>query len=234
MLNASRSAGSIDARRLFKVVGCILVFAQPAQSTVLEYDTNGDVTVTKTSPKIAKAKKETTVPSKAAMIRKLTRETAVRYSGSKGVRKAGLDALTFVDVFESLIERESEFDPDAESAKGARGLGQLMPETARNMGVNDPYEPRLNLIGSAKYFTLLLDRFGSLELALAAYNAGPERVEQYKGVPPFEETKTYISWILNKAGIRSETPRLTEASTRKLLERQSEEPLKGDLSVWEF
>ena len=118
---------------------------------------------------------------KANRLRELARTVAVQYAGSVGVRKAGLDALTFIEVFESLIQRESAFNPLAVSEKGAKGLGQLMPDTAREMGVNDPFDPHKNLIGSAKYFTQQLQRFGKLELALADYNAGPERVKQYGG-----------------------------------------------------
>jgi len=89
-------------------------------------------------------------------LRNLTRDVAIKYSGAPGVRKAGLDALTFVDVFAALIERESAFDPAALSPKGARGLGQLMPATASDMGVTNPFDPEANLNGSAKYLTHLL------------------------------------------------------------------------------
>ncbi|MBL4582941.1 MAG: lytic transglycosylase domain-containing protein [Gammaproteobacteria bacterium] len=166
-------------------------------------------------------------------MKSLTREIAVKLSGSIGVRKAGLDAFTFVDVFEALIQRESAFNPRAISPKGAKGLGQLMPGTAADMGVSDLFDARLNLIGSAKYLTSLLAEFGSLELALAAYNAGPERVRQYGGVPPFAETQAYIAWISAKAGVELNNP-VPAQSVPAAVPVNKEQPLKGEISVWEF
>ena len=122
----------------------------------------------------------------------LTRGIASKYSGSSGVRTAGLDALTFINIFDALINRESNFNPKAISPKGAVGLGQLMPDTAADLGVKNPLDPVENLHGSAKYFTQQLKQFGSLDLALAAYNAGPERVREFHGIPPFPETRSYI------------------------------------------
>ena len=229
----------------FQVAGmaCLLCLqtasTSPAWATVLEYDKTGEVTVTETQTE--KATPNTSLPAhpKSNRLRELARTVAVQYAGSVGVRKAGLDALTFIEVFESLIQRESAFNPLAVSEKGAKGLGQLMPDTAREMGVNDPFDPHKNLVGSAKYFTQQLQRFGKLELALAAYNAGPERVKQYGGVPPFEETQAYIAWILKKAGIersQQETPS-SNSATKAVPEAKNiniEAPLKGDVSVWEF
>ncbi|MCP4936176.1 MAG: lytic transglycosylase domain-containing protein [bacterium] len=236
MLIALRSTGLSIAQSLVGIVGIVLIGNQSVHATVLEYDPNGKVTVTETQaqPKPSKVKMETAANSNVASLRELTRETAIRYSGAKGVRKAGLDALTFVEIFESLIERESAFDPKAVSPKGAQGLGQLIPETAELMGVSDPFDPRTNLIGSAKYFTLLLGQFGSLELALAAYNAGPERVKQYGGVPPFPETRAYIAWVLKDAGLKQQAEKPVKASIIKPLNTHVEKPLKGDISVWEF
>lgn len=236
MLIASHSAGLSIAQSLVGIAVIVSVGNQSVHATVLEYDPNGKITVTETQaqPIHSKAKIEPAMNSNIAILRELTRETAIRYSGAKGVRKAGLDALTFVELFESLIERESAFDPGAVSPKGAHGLGQLIPATAELMGVSDPFDPKANLIGSAKYFTLLLNQFGSLELALAAYNAGPERVKQYGGVPPFPETRAYIAWILKDAGIKQQVAKPVKASTIKPLNTHVEKPLKGDVSVWEF
>ncbi|WP_246079580.1 lytic transglycosylase domain-containing protein [Zongyanglinia marina] len=97
-------------------------------------------------------------------------------------------------MFRSLIQAESAFNPNALSPKGAVGLGQLMPGTAKQLGV-DPYDMHQNLDGSARYLLAQLSTFGSIELALAAYNAGPHRIEQYGGVPPFRETRNYITRI---------------------------------------
>jgi len=95
-----------------------------------------------------------------------------------------------------IIEAESGGDPRAVSPKGAQGLMQLMPETARALGVSDPFDPVQNIEGGVRYLSHLLQRFGDLRLALAAYNAGPRRVLQYGGAPPFPETQRYIERIL--------------------------------------
>lgn len=239
MLKASHSAQKLQVICMACLLCLQTASISPAQATVLEYDKTGEVTVTETQTKIAISKASIPAHPKTNRLRELARTVAVQYAGSVGVRKAGLDALTFIEVFETLIQRESAFNPLAVSEKGAKGLGQLMPDTASEMGVNDPFDPHKNLIGSAKYFTQQLQRFGKLELALAAYNAGPERVKQYGGVPPFEETQAYIAWILKKAGIeRTQQVTPSSTSTAKAVPEAKiiniEAPLKGDVSVWEF
>ena len=99
------------------------------------------------------------------------------------------------DLFLRLVQQESGWNPNAVSPKGATGLAQLMPQTARNLGVdiNDPEE---NLEGGARYLRAMYDKFGSWRLALAAYNAGPGAVEQHGGIPPYAETKAYVIAIL--------------------------------------
>lgn len=96
------------------------------------------------------------------------------------------------ELIETVARTESGLDPRAVSPAGAVGLMQLMPQTARALGV-DPRDPAQNLMGGARYLRAQLDRFdGALDLALAAYNAGPARVVQYQGVPPYAETRTYV------------------------------------------
>lgn len=103
----------------------------------------------------------------------------------------------------AVASAESGFDKNAVSAAGAIGLMQLMPATARSLGV-DPRDPAQNLMGGAAYLRAQLDRFdGNLDLALAAYNAGPGRVEQYGGMPPFQETRTYVARNLDKLAAQS-------------------------------
>jgi soluble lytic murein transglycosylase-like protein len=105
----------------------------------------------------------------------------------------GLDAK----LLEALVSAESGFDPRARSRAGAMGLTQLMPGTARELGVTDPFDPVQNLNGGAKYLAKMLERFGSTELALAAYNAGPGRVEQAGNqIPNFTETKNYVRKVM--------------------------------------
>lgn len=95
------------------------------------------------------------------------------------------------DLFLRLIQQESGWKVDAKSNKGALGLAQLMPGTARTLGVN-PHDPFENLDGGARYLMQQYREFGSWRLALAAYNAGPAAVKKYGGVPPYDETKNYV------------------------------------------
>lgn len=96
----------------------------------------------------------------------------------------------------AVARRESAFNPRAMSAVGAGGLMQLMPATARYLGINDVFDARQNIDGGARYLRTLLDTFhGDLDLTLAAYNAGPGAVAKYKGVPPYRETRAYVASI---------------------------------------
>lgn len=97
-------------------------------------------------------------------------------------------------LFLRLVQQESGWNPRAVSPKGAIGLAQLMPQTARSLGVN-PYDPAQNLDGGARYLSTQYRRFGSWPLALAAYNAGPGAVEKYGGIPPYRETQNYVRVI---------------------------------------
>jgi len=122
---------------------------------------------------------------------------ALRYRGpylawaQQAARRHGVPQ----DIFVRLVQQESGWDAAAVSVKGAVGLAQLMPETARGLAVN-PKDPQENLDGGARYLRQMYDRFGSWRLALAAYNAGPGAVETHGGVPPFAETQGYIRAIL--------------------------------------
>ncbi|MFC1840788.1 lytic transglycosylase domain-containing protein [Thermodesulfobacteriota bacterium] len=101
-------------------------------------------------------------------------------------------------LVKAVIMVESGFDPKAISKKGAQGLMQLMPKTAADMAVEDPHNPEENIFGGTRYLSKLMERFkNDIKLALAAYNAGPERVEEYKGVPPFPETERFINKVMS-------------------------------------
>lgn len=100
-------------------------------------------------------------------------------------------------IIKAIIMAESGFNPKAVSNKGARGLMQLMPRTAKYLGVKDSFNPEHNINGGVRYFKVLLDRFDcDVKLALAAYNAGSRNVKKYDGVPPFNATKCYIKKVL--------------------------------------
>ena len=101
----------------------------------------------------------------------------------------------------AVIAVESNYRPRARSPKGAMGLMQLMPATARAYNVRNPYDPKANIAAGVKHLKSLIDKWG-VELALAAYNAGEGAVRKFKGVPPYRETRNYVSKILSMAGIR--------------------------------
>jgi len=113
------------------------------------------------------------------------------------------------DLVNSVIRAESGFNARAVSPKGAQGLMQLMPQTASQLGVQNSFDPRSNVEGGTRYLRELLERYNfDLIKALAAYNAGPQRVEQYGGVPPYYETKAYVARIVrdfNKKKLAAKT-----------------------------
>lgn len=104
-------------------------------------------------------------------------------------------------LVQALIQVESNYQPRARSRRGAMGLMQLMPATAREYRVRNPFDPRANIEAGIKHLKSLIDRFG-VELGLAAYNAGEGAVRKFNGVPPYRETRHYVSTILSLAGLK--------------------------------
>ena len=121
--------------------------------------------------------------------------TALRYAGHPGLRSTELSVRDWLTLYRANIEVESAYRQDAVSNAGAIGLGQLMPATARDLGV-DPRNPLQNLDGSARYLAMMLEAFGDPRLALAAYNAGPDAVRQYGGIPPYRETQNHVARVM--------------------------------------
>jgi soluble lytic murein transglycosylase-like protein len=102
-----------------------------------------------------------------------------------------------VELLRAVMRVESDFDPNVVSVDGAMGLMQLMPSTADKMGVTDPYDPRQNILGGARFLRILANQWkGDLVLTVASYNAGPGAVMRHRGVPPFGETRRYVNRVL--------------------------------------
>ena len=144
-------------------------------------------------PQIAPISITASIPQPAILT--ALQETALRYGGHAALRQSGLSVSDWLTLFQANIEVESAYRPTAVSSAGAIGLGQLMPGTARDLGV-DPHDFTQNLDGSARYLLAMLARFGTPELALAAYNAGPDAVTRHDGIPPFPETQNHVRRVM--------------------------------------
>jgi membrane-bound lytic murein transglycosylase MltF len=136
------------------------------------------------------------------------------------------------DLVNSVIHAESGFNAHAVSPKGARGLMQLMPQTANSLGVNNAFNAEQNVGGGSRYLRELLERYNfDLVKALAAYNAGPQRVDQYHGVPPFRETRAYVARIIKEYNRKVAAQEKAEALAHKQAAAQSAKPAPAKKTV---
>lgn len=173
-------------------VGCLL--AQPVAAQVLEIDADGAVTRFEGPSVFTQDGVQTIAPATTPLAANAPSASAVREQISTVATAYALDPK----LVEAVAWRESRFRPNALSNKGAIGVMQLMPGTARDLGV-DPHDPAQNIRGGALYLRRMLSEFGGdVRLALAAYNAGPGAVRKHGGVPPYAETQAYVTSILGR------------------------------------
>jgi hypothetical protein len=159
-----------------------------------------------------------TYPGKGTLIHSRSWKLRPSYNGSFDRHIAAAAALHGVEVslVRAIIQVESDFDHLAVSTKGAQGLMQLMPDTARRMGVTNAFDPRQNIFGGVRYLRFLIDMFrGDIALVAAAYNAGENAVTRYGGVPPYKETRNYVDKVQTLLGLVSPgfAPAVTAAAS---------------------
>lgn len=165
---------------------CLLAVASPAfaDSTKIEVREDGTKVIVN-EPSEARVRRLST--SLLAVPDAALAEAIGRYAAARDLEPR---------LVQAVIQVESGYNRRARSNKGAMGLMQLMPGTASDLAVADPWDPEQNLRGGTTYLRQMIDRFGGLDLALAAYNAGPEAVAKYDGIPPYEQTREYVRRVL--------------------------------------
>ena len=202
-MKASRShffqlTNAEEFKRARRWLGCLLLglllLAPPARADIYWYiDDNGVMHFTN-APTASDRKayrvfiRETRPSSKARQATEEFDKLITHASKLHGIE---------IPLLKAIIKAESDFNPKAVSRKGALGLMQIMPENLQKLDIENPFDPRENILGGARYFRELFDRYeGKLPLSLAAYNAGPTAVDRYNSIPPYPETEDYVRRVL--------------------------------------
>lgn len=183
----------MNMAELFPFLVIIGFFASPTYAQVIEVGADGEATVYD-APTIFDDEGSLPVFKHAVYS---SHSSITRSSATASVAQVEQEYGLPQGLVHAVIHQESRGRPNAISTKGAFGLMQLMPGTAAQLGVN-PYDPEQNVRGGAFYLRQQIDRFGSIPLALAAYNAGPGAVLRYGGIPPYRETQNYVSTIMRR------------------------------------
>lgn len=161
-------------------------FTEPNREKISE---RSDGFASETNDKVSRS-----LPSNEVLV--AIQKTALRYGSSPALRKVNLSVRDWTRLFQANIEIESGYKINAISPDGAYGLGQLMPKTASELGV-DRLDYNQNLDGSARYLLAQIELFGNIKLAVAAYNAGPGAVTEHGGIPPFQETINHVRKVIH-------------------------------------
>lgn len=169
-------------------MGWVVLFSMPVQADIYRYvDSNGVVHFTNVP----------TVPGYSVYMQEIPKAYRVNSLYDRYISAASREHGISTSLIKAVIKAESNFNPRAVSRKGARGLMQLMPETARDLGIYDPFDPKENIFGGTRYLKEMLTQFrGSVPLALAAYNAGPQKVQGRNRIPGIPETRDFVRRVL--------------------------------------